>query len=78
MTGMTTRGAVIGDAAAYAQAVEDAVKASAAYYAAGTSGLDDDDYDRLVRSIAAWEAEHPEQTNSPNWPRSSTNSSRPG
>ncbi|WP_307059451.1 NAD-dependent DNA ligase LigA [Streptomyces achromogenes] len=62
MTGMTTRGAVIGDAAAYAQAVEDAVKASAAYYAAGTSGLDDDDYDRLVRSIAAWEAEHPEQT----------------
>ncbi|MGW0944780.1 NAD-dependent DNA ligase LigA [Streptomyces sp. NPDC002623] len=58
---MTTPGAVIVDAVAYAQAVEDAVKASAAYYAAGTSGLDDDAYDRLVRAIAAWEAEHPEQ-----------------
>ncbi|SER99361.1 DNA ligase (NAD+) [Streptomyces sp. yr375] len=58
---MTTTGAVIVDAVAYAQAVEDAVKASAAYYAAGTSVLDDDAYDRLVRAIAAWETEHPEQ-----------------
>src|SRR5689334_12495199 len=58
---MTTRGAVIVDAVAYAQAVEDAVKASAAYYGAGTSVLDDDAYDRLVRAVAAWEAEHPEQ-----------------
>nr|WP_276147139.1 hypothetical protein [Streptomyces sporangiiformans] len=58
---MTTPAAVIVDAAAYAQAVEDAVKASAAYYASGTSPLDDDAYDRLVRGIAAWEAEHPEQ-----------------
>ncbi|NGO45247.1 hypothetical protein [Streptomyces ureilyticus] len=33
---MTTPAAVIVDAAAYAQAVEDAVKASAAYYAGGT------------------------------------------
>ncbi len=52
---------MIVDAAAYAQAVEDAVKASAAYYAGGSSSLDDDSYDRLVRGIAAWETEHPEQ-----------------
>ncbi|MFI2642022.1 NAD-dependent DNA ligase LigA [Streptomyces sp. NPDC018610] len=58
---MTTPAAVIMDAAAYAQAVEDAVKASAAYYAGGTSALDDDAYDRLVRGIAAWEAEHPDR-----------------
>ncbi|WP_369268802.1 NAD-dependent DNA ligase LigA [Streptomyces sp. R11] len=58
---MTTPGAVIVDAAAYAQAVEDAVKAAAAYYADGTSMLDDDSYDRLVRGIAAWEADHPDQ-----------------
>ena len=61
MTAMTTPAAVIVDAAAYAQAVEDAVKASAAYYAGGTSVLDDDAYDRLVRGIAAWEADHPDQ-----------------
>ncbi|MFJ9590478.1 NAD-dependent DNA ligase LigA [Streptomyces acidicola] len=58
---MTTAAAVIVDADAYAQAVEDAVKASAAYYAAGTSALDDDTYDLLVRGIAAWESEHPDQ-----------------
>ncbi|MEU2588301.1 NAD-dependent DNA ligase LigA [Streptomyces avermitilis] len=58
---MTTPVAVIVDAAAYAQAVEDAVKASAAYYAGGTSVLDDDAYDRLVRGIAVWEADHPDQ-----------------
>ncbi|MGW2426364.1 NAD-dependent DNA ligase LigA [Streptomyces sp. NPDC001709] len=58
---MTTPAAVIVDAAAYAQAVEDAVKASAAYYAGGTSVLDDETYDRLVRGIAAWEAAHPDQ-----------------
>lgn len=58
---MTTAAVVITDAAAYAQAVEDAVKASAAYYASGESALDDDAYDRLVRGIAVWEAEHPDQ-----------------
>lgn len=58
---MTTPAASLMDAAAYAQAVEDAVTASAAYYADGTSALDDDAYDRLVRTIAAWEAGHPEQ-----------------
>ncbi|WP_328664495.1 NAD-dependent DNA ligase LigA [Streptomyces sp. NBC_00328] len=58
---MTTPVAVIVDAVAYAQAVEDALKASAAYYEGGTSVLDDDAYDRLVRGIAVWEAEHPGQ-----------------
>ncbi|MFE9450039.1 NAD-dependent DNA ligase LigA [Streptomyces sp. NPDC006739] len=58
---MTTPAAVIVDAAAYAQAVEDAVKASAAYYTGGTSDLDDETYDRLVRGIAAWEAAHSDQ-----------------
>ncbi|MGW1985026.1 NAD-dependent DNA ligase LigA [Streptomyces collinus] len=58
---MTTPIALIVDAAAYAQAVEDAVKAAAAYYAGGTSSLDDDTYDRLVRGIAAWEADHRDQ-----------------
>ncbi|MFJ8111816.1 NAD-dependent DNA ligase LigA [Streptomyces sp. NPDC096132] len=58
---MTTSGAVIVDAVAYARAVEDAVRAAAAYYEGGTSALDDDAYDRLVRSIAQWEAAHPEE-----------------
>ncbi|MFC9842624.1 NAD-dependent DNA ligase LigA [Streptomyces sp. NPDC060223] len=58
---MTSPVAVIVDAAAYAQAVEDAVRAAAGYYAGGTSVLDDDAYDRLVRGIAAWEADHPDQ-----------------
>ncbi|MEU5635165.1 NAD-dependent DNA ligase LigA [Streptomyces rishiriensis] len=58
---MTTPVAVIADAVAYARAVEDAVKASAAYYESGTSALDDDSYDRLVRAVAAWEAEHPDE-----------------
>ncbi|MFF4020744.1 NAD-dependent DNA ligase LigA [Streptomyces sp. NPDC001843] len=58
---MTTPVAQIADAAAYAQAVETVVKAAAAYYADGTSPLDDDSYDRLVRGIAAWEADHRDQ-----------------
>ncbi|SOE08125.1 DNA ligase (NAD+) [Streptomyces sp. Ag109_G2-15] len=61
MPNMTTSAAVIVDAAAYAQAVEDAVGAAAAYYAGGTSPLDDDAYDLLVRGIATWEAGHPDQ-----------------
>ncbi|MBV1939413.1 NAD-dependent DNA ligase LigA [Streptomyces sp. BV286] len=58
---MTTPAAVIVDAAAYAQAVENAVKASAAYYTGGTSPMDDDTYDRLVRAITTWETGHPDQ-----------------
>ncbi|MFI2367779.1 NAD-dependent DNA ligase LigA [Streptomyces sp. NPDC018833] len=52
--------ALVADAAAYAAAVETAAKSAAAYYAMGESALDDDAYDRLVRGIAAWEAEHPD------------------
>ncbi|MFF4896553.1 NAD-dependent DNA ligase LigA [Streptomyces sp. NPDC001068] len=61
MRGMTTPAAAITDAAAYARAVQDAVEAAAAYYTGGTSPLDDDAYDRLVRSIAGYEADHPGQ-----------------
>jgi DNA ligase (NAD+) len=52
---------VISDQAAYAQAVQVALDAAAAYYGAGDSALDDDSYDRLVRGIEAYEAGHPEQ-----------------
>lgn len=58
---MTTPVAQIVDAAGYARAVEDVVKAAAAYYTDGTSPLDDDTYDRLMRGITAWEADHPDQ-----------------
>lgn len=52
---------MIPDETAYAEAVQLAVDASAAYYGDGTTTLDDDSYDRLVRGIEAYEAEHPEQ-----------------
>lgn len=55
---------VLADAAAYARAVEDAQQAAAAYYAGGTSPLDDDAYDHLARAIAAWEADHPDEVRS--------------
>jgi DNA ligase (NAD+) len=48
------------DDTAYAEAVQLAVDSAAAYYADGTSTLDDDAYDRLVRGIQAYEEEHPE------------------
>ncbi|MQY06324.1 NAD-dependent DNA ligase LigA [Actinomadura macrotermitis] len=51
----------IGDEAAYAAAVQTAVSAAAAYYGEGDSVLDDDAFDRLVRGIAAYEEEHPDQ-----------------
>ncbi|MDT9691334.1 NAD-dependent DNA ligase LigA [Streptomyces sp. P9(2023)] len=60
MDTMTTT-PVLADAAAYARAVEDATHAAAAYYAGGTSALDDDAYDSLARAIAIWEADHPDQ-----------------
>ncbi|GAA2209664.1 NAD-dependent DNA ligase LigA [Nonomuraea monospora] len=50
----------LADDTAYAEAVQLAVDSSAAYYADGTSTLDDDAYDRLVRGIQAYEEEHPE------------------
>lgn len=52
---------VLADAAAYAQAVTDASLAAGAYYTGGTSALDDDAYDRLVRAVAAYEADHPDE-----------------
>ncbi|WP_237536615.1 NAD-dependent DNA ligase LigA [Streptomyces sp. SID5785] len=61
---MTTTSAVpsaLSDPAAYAQAVADARRASAAYYEGGTSTLDDDAYDRLVRAITVYETEHPDE-----------------
>ncbi|WP_414719759.1 NAD-dependent DNA ligase LigA [Streptomyces sp.] len=59
---MTTNSAgVLADTAAYAAAVEEAKRAAAAYYTAGESSLDDDAYDRLVRGIAAYEEEHPQE-----------------
>ncbi|MFC5825001.1 NAD-dependent DNA ligase LigA [Nonomuraea insulae] len=54
----TTR---LADATAYAEAVQLAVDSAAAYYADGTSTLDDDAYDQLVRGIQAFEEAHPEQ-----------------
>ncbi|MFE7777051.1 NAD-dependent DNA ligase LigA [Streptomyces sp. NPDC057445] len=60
MSGMT-KTPVLADTTAYAQAVEDAAKAAAAYYTGGDSGLDDDAYDRLVQAIADWESGHPDQ-----------------
>ncbi len=64
MTVMTTTPAALAalaDTAAYAEAVETATKAAAAYYATGESPLDDDAYDRLVRAVAAYEDEHPDE-----------------
>ncbi|WP_431915419.1 NAD-dependent DNA ligase LigA [Nonomuraea jabiensis] len=51
---------VLADDTAYAEAVQLAVDSAAAYYADGTSALDDDAYDRLVRGIQAYEEIHPE------------------
>ncbi|MFD7733062.1 NAD-dependent DNA ligase LigA [Kitasatospora phosalacinea] len=45
----------------YADAVATAARAAAAYYADGTTTLGDDEYDALVRAIAAYEQAHPEE-----------------
>lgn len=58
---MTNSAVVLAGTAAYAAAVEEASQAAAAYYATGESTLDDDAYDRLVRGIAAYEQEHPQE-----------------
>ncbi|WP_329431052.1 NAD-dependent DNA ligase LigA (plasmid) [Streptosporangium sp. NBC_01495] len=44
----------------YSTAVAEARTAAAAYYTDGTSAIDDDAYDRLVREIQAYEEAHPE------------------
>ncbi|MFI7611403.1 hypothetical protein ACIBP6_09310 [Nonomuraea terrae] len=51
---------VLADDTAYAEAVQLSLDSAAAYYADGTSTLDDDAYDRLVRGIQAYEEAHPE------------------
>ncbi|WP_372351701.1 NAD-dependent DNA ligase LigA [Streptomyces sp. KL116D] len=61
MTTTSAVPAVLPDATAYAQAVQEATRAAAAYYEGGTSALDDDAYDRLVRAITAYETEHPDE-----------------
>ncbi|MCF2527003.1 NAD-dependent DNA ligase LigA [Yinghuangia soli] len=47
------------DRAAYLAAVEQVRAAAAAYYGDGTSALDDDTFDRLMRGLAAYEDAHP-------------------
>ncbi|WTQ62868.1 NAD-dependent DNA ligase LigA (plasmid) [Streptomyces sp. NBC_00158] len=47
--------------AAYVEAVTTALAASAAYYGDGTTPLGDDEYDGLLRAIAAYEEAHPDE-----------------
>lgn len=56
----TAPAAVPADREAYVAAVEEVRVAAAAYYGDGTSALDDDSFDRLVRGIAAYEDAHPD------------------
>lgn len=44
----------------YLAAVRQAVEAAKAYFGDGDSPLDDVTYDRLIRAIAAWEKDHPQ------------------
>ncbi|MGW2993640.1 NAD-dependent DNA ligase LigA, partial [Streptomyces sp. NPDC001193] len=57
---MTENSALLSPAA-YVQAVTTAVAASAAYYGDGTTPLGDDEYDGLLRAIAAYEEAHPDE-----------------
>ncbi len=45
----------------YADAVTAAVRAAAAYYTDGATPLGDDEYDALLRTIAAYEEAHPDE-----------------
>ncbi|MFJ8623547.1 NAD-dependent DNA ligase LigA [Kitasatospora sp. NPDC093550] len=45
----------------YADAVAAAVRAAAAYYTDGATPLGDDEYDALLRAIAAYEEAHPQE-----------------
>ncbi|MER7760178.1 NAD-dependent DNA ligase LigA [Streptomyces sp. NPDC097619] len=60
MSPMTENSALLSPAA-YAEAVTTALAASAAYYGEGTTPLGDDEYDALLRAIAAYEEAHPEE-----------------
>ncbi|MGW8781353.1 NAD-dependent DNA ligase LigA [Streptomyces sp. NPDC055796] len=57
---MTENSALLSPAA-YVEAVTTAVAASAAYYGDGTTPLGDDEYDGLLRAIAAYEEAHPDE-----------------
>ncbi|MFH7594627.1 NAD-dependent DNA ligase LigA [Streptomyces racemochromogenes] len=58
---MTENSALLLSPAAYTEAVTTAVAASAAYYGDGTTPLGDDEYDGLLRAIAAYEEAHPDE-----------------
>ncbi|MFE2109194.1 NAD-dependent DNA ligase LigA [Kitasatospora sp. NPDC059463] len=58
---MIETSAPLSSPSAYADAVAVAVQAAAAYYTDGATPLGDDEYDALVRSIAAWEETHPDE-----------------
>ncbi|MFF4364884.1 NAD-dependent DNA ligase LigA [Streptomyces sp. NPDC001594] len=61
MTFMTENSALLLSPAAYTEAVTTALAASAAYYGDGTTPLGDDEYDGLLRAIAAYEEAHPDE-----------------
>ncbi|MFF4325727.1 NAD-dependent DNA ligase LigA [Streptomyces sp. NPDC001591] len=61
MTFMTETSALLLSPAAYVEAVTTAVAASAAYYGDGGTPLGDDEYDGLLRAIAAYEEAHPDE-----------------
>ncbi|WP_405019829.1 NAD-dependent DNA ligase LigA [Kitasatospora sp. NBC_00070] len=54
-----TDAATLASPTAYADAVDTAVRAAAAYYDDGSTPLGDDEYDALVRAIEAYELAHP-------------------
>ncbi|MER7671311.1 NAD-dependent DNA ligase LigA [Kitasatospora sp. NPDC096128] len=56
---MTDETPTLPSPAAYADAVTTAVQAAAAYYTDGATPLGDDEYDALLRAIAAYEDVHP-------------------
>ncbi|WP_380282146.1 NAD-dependent DNA ligase LigA [Kitasatospora purpeofusca] len=56
--------AALSSPADYADAVERAVRAAAAYYGDGSTPLGDDEYDALLRAITAYEDAHPDQVRS--------------
>ncbi|GAA2999881.1 NAD-dependent DNA ligase LigA [Streptomyces lactacystinicus] len=58
---MIETAAPLSSPSAYADAVATAVRAAAAYYTDGSTPLGDDEYDALLRAIAAYESAHPDQ-----------------
>ncbi|MFE6871269.1 NAD-dependent DNA ligase LigA [Kitasatospora sp. NPDC057692] len=56
--------AALSSPADYADAVDRAVRAAAAYYGDGSTPLGDDEYDALLRDITAYEDAHPDEVRS--------------